>query len=42
MVRGEVFVCRRGEARAAKSKISREQVWCDVAAIQRQLGCVVR
>jgi len=22
-------------------KISREQVWCDLAAIQRQLGCVV-
>lgn len=22
-------------------KISREHVWCDLAAIQRQLGCVV-
>jgi uncharacterized protein len=22
-------------------KISREQVWCDLASIQRQLGCVV-
>ena len=22
-------------------KISREQVWCDLAAIQRQLGCVL-
>jgi ketosteroid isomerase-like protein len=22
-------------------KISREQVWCDLAAIQRQLGCIV-
>lgn len=24
-----------------EGKISREQVWCDLAAIQRQLGCVV-
>jgi uncharacterized protein len=22
-------------------KIGREQVWCDLAAIQRQLGCVI-
>jgi ketosteroid isomerase-like protein len=49
---GRPFLCdgRRGQVsfrllhvfELRDGKISREQVWCDLAAIQQQLGCIIR